>query len=105
MTYTLLVQAPQLFGAGAAFISNLSVATLPTPNRTTPVFFVDEGGCRLMLSNGGDVAIRGDTGQVPSAFDTRDYRLQVSGANAAVVAYPTLPNRDRFDVCPKTDDR
>lgn len=99
MTYTLLIQAPQLFAAGAAFISNLPVATVPTPNQTTPIFIMNGDKDRLMPWNGGDVAIGGDHGQVRSAFDTRDYWLQINGVNAAAVAYSTLPNRNWFDRC------
>jgi polyhydroxybutyrate depolymerase len=98
MTYTMLIQTPQLFAAGAAFIANLPAATIPTPSQSTPIFIMNGDKDRLMPWAGGDVA-EGSRGMVRSAFATRDYWIQENGANAATVVYTTLPNRNWFDGC------
>jgi polyhydroxybutyrate depolymerase len=99
MTYTMLVQAPQLFAAGAAFIANLPAAAIPTPSQSTPIFIMNGDKDRLMPWEGGGVAEGSQRGTVRSAFATRDYWIQENGADTTAVVYTTLPNRNWFDRC------
>lgn len=99
MTYTLLIQSPQLFAAGAAFIANLPDFTIPTPKQSTPILIMNGDKDRLMMPwEGGDVA-GGSHGQVRSAFATRDYWIQENGADVENMVSTKLPNRNWFDGC------
>ena len=98
MTYTVLLQTPQLYAAGAAFIANLPAATVPTPMESTPMFIMNGDEDRLMPWEGGDLD-EGARGTVRSALATRDYWIQSNGADAAALTTSTLPNRNWFDGC------
>lgn len=106
MTYTLLLYAPELFTAGAAFIANLPISTssgsesIPYPNRTTPIMIMNGNKDRLMKWDGGMVPSEVG-GVVRSAHETRDFWIQANHAlsNANVIIYRTLPNLNWLDRC------
>jgi polyhydroxybutyrate depolymerase len=109
MTYTLLLYAPELFTAGAAFIANLPVNTsttsttvtesfLPYPNQTTPIMIMNGNKDRLMKWDGGNVPSQVG-GTVRSAHATRDFWINANMASTTNVIYTTLPNHNWFDRC------
>ena len=107
MTYTLLLYAPELFTAGAAFIANLPKSTngvdvetdsIPYPNRTTPIMIMNGNKDRLMKWDGGTVPSEVG-GVVRSAQETRDFWIRANQASFTNVTYSTLPNRNWLDRC------
>ena len=98
MTYSMLLYAPELFTAGAAFIANLPNQTIPYPNQSTPLMIMNGNEDPLMKWNGGAVPSQVG-GVVRSAHETRDFWIRSNQASSSDVMLTTLPNRNWFDRC------
>ncbi len=79
MTYRLLLDRPELFAAGVAFIANLPVGGIKSPARPTPIMIVNGTKDPLMPDGGGTVGF--DRGDVRSTEATVDFWRQVNGAS------------------------
>ena len=98
MTYALLLYAPELFTAGAAFIANLPNQTIPYPNQSTPLMIMNGNEDPLMKWDGGVIPLEVG-GVVRSARETRDFWIRSNQASFTNVILNTLPNRNWFDRC------
>jgi polyhydroxybutyrate depolymerase len=98
MTYTLLMDAPERFAAGAAFIANLPAAdeALRQPRLPTPLLIMNGTEDPLMPYAGGAVAY--DRGQVRSAPATARWWIDANGAAQRGIEIH-LPDRDSNDGC------
>jgi polyhydroxybutyrate depolymerase len=99
MTYRLLVEAPETFAAGAAFIAALPVpiARVPKPARATPLMIMAGTADPLVQWNGG--AIAGNRGKVVSAAENLRWWLAANGAEPVPHSTAQLPHRDNADPC------
>lgn len=98
MTYALLVDAPERFAAGAAFIANLPAdeSYIATPSRPTPLMIMDGTEDPMVPYNGGQVVRR--NGLVRSAPASAAWWVAVNSANATG-ARIALPDGDPSDGC------
>jgi len=99
MTYRLLIDAPELFAAGAAFIANLpeNADRLPKPPRPTPLLIVNGTEDPLVKWDGGTVGR--DRGATISTRQTLEWWLSANAARSEVERRETLPDRDPEDGC------
>ena len=95
MTYTLLLRAPDLFAAGAAFIANLPSFPIDLPNQTTPIMMMNGNNDRIMLFDGGPL----NGGTIRTAPETRDFWIQANRVRSSSVIQTTIPNRNWLDRC------
>lgn len=103
MTYRLLIEQPNLFAAGVAFIANLPEAQVPIPANVTPIMIVLGTKDKLMKWDGGTVG--NDRGTIRSALATRDYWIYANNLNASAIEMTQLDNYNRFDNCIITSAR
>lgn len=98
MTYTLLMDAPGRFAAGAAFIANLPAAdeALRQPSRPTPLMIMNGTEDPLMPYAGGAVAY--NRGEVRSAPATAAWWIAANRATRQGVEV-RLPDGDPNDGC------
>ena len=99
MVYRMLMEAPQSFAGGAAFIANLPVDErhFVTPIEAVPLMIVNGTDDPLMPFAGGDIA-QGNRGVVRSAPDTWDWWFSANHtANNSVQT--TLADTDPNDGC------
>jgi polyhydroxybutyrate depolymerase len=98
MTYTLLMDAPERFAAGAAFIANLPAGdeALRRPSRPTPLMIMNGTEDPLMPYGGGAVAY--NRGEVRSAQATAGWWVDTNGA-VQQGAEVRLPDGDPNDGC------
>jgi len=99
MTYRMLVETPEHFRAGAAFIANLPDIGVPFPQPPAPVPIMIANGTEdpLMPYDGGSVAK--DRGVVISTRQTVDWWVQANHADPNQMDSRTLPDIDASDKC------
>jgi polyhydroxybutyrate depolymerase len=98
MTYTLLIDAPERFAAGAAFIANLPAddGALSRPSRATPLMIMNGAEDPLMPYRGGSVAY--NRGEVRGAPETAAWWIAANRAERRGVQV-RLPDGDPNDGC------
>ena len=99
MTYRLLIEAPERFAAGAAYIANLPVLTepLPQPAQSVPLLIMNGTLDPLMPFEGGLVA--SDRGRVISTQETVQWWVRMNGADENRKQTRWLPDLDPDDNC------
>ena len=99
MTYRMLIEAPERFAAGAAYIANLPVLTspLPAPEQPVPILIANGTQDRLMPYEGGVVAK--DRGVVISTRETVDWWVTANKADRAGLVARDLPDLNQEDGC------
>lgn len=99
MTYRLLIEAPERFAAGAAYIANLPGLTFPLPYPETPVPIMIVNGTEdpLMPYEGGPVAK--DRGVVISTRETVQWWIEANQADPGGLVSRDLPDLDPDDGC------
>ena len=99
MTYRLLLEAPELFAAGAVFIANLPETenALPEPSHPVPIMIANGTEDPLMPYEGGIVAK--DRGLVISTRETVDWWVNSNNANPAGLETTLLPDLNPDDNC------
>ncbi len=99
MTYRLLMDKPDRFAAGAAFIANLPDLPdgLSLPERPTPLMIANGTEDPLMPWDGGVVAK--DRGYVISADETVSWWVGANHADPAHLTSTTLPDLNLEDGC------
>ncbi len=95
MTYRLLIERPDLFAAGVAFIATLPESTVPEPPRPTPIMIVNGTKDPLVLYEGGPVAR--NRGQMRSSDATVAYWVAANRAGPGESV--SLPDRNAEDGC------
>jgi len=100
MTYRMLIERPNIVTAGAALIANLpgNDVEFEPPSSSTPVFIMNGSEDRLMPFQGGSIGRNGGRGTVRSSDATRDYFVQVNGAESPPLEF-TLPDANPNDNC------
>lgn len=99
MTQRLLIEAPERFAAGAAFISALpeSDATLTPPRHPVPLMLVNGTKDPLVLWQGGPVAH--SRGRTRSVEDTLAWWIRANKASPNPTDVAQLPQRDPQGEC------
>jgi polyhydroxybutyrate depolymerase len=97
MTYRMLIEQPNLFASGAAFIANLPDKEIMLPVNSTPIMLVLGTSDPLTKWEGGEIA--NGRGTVRSALATRDFWIQANHLNATPFVSQQLDNYNRFDNC------
>lgn len=97
MTMTMLIQFPERFAAGAAFIAALPEESVPDPAQPTPFFMLNGTDDPLILFDGGPVGANGSPTR--SVNDTIDYWVRVTGSDPGTEFFMSLPNNDTTDNC------
>ena len=99
MTFGLLIDAPQKFAAGAAFVAALprENARLKRPSRPTPLVIANGTLDPLVPWGGGKIA--GNRGETGSVADTIAWWVDANNASAQVTGTAQLPDRDPNDRC------
>jgi polyhydroxybutyrate depolymerase len=98
MTYRLLVEMPESFAAGAAFIATLPDSkTLPQPLLPTPLMIANGTDDPLVKWAGGNIPGRPD--RLMSTPATVDWWLQANRANIKQPQITTLPDLNPQDGC------
>lgn len=99
MTYRLLIELPERFAAGAAFIAHLPRETdrLRPPARAVPLMIWSGTLDPLMKFHGGELI--GGRGRVRSAQETVAWWQQANRADAQKAQARTLPDVDPGDGC------
>ncbi|NQS90942.1 MAG: prolyl oligopeptidase family serine peptidase, partial [Chloroflexi bacterium] len=99
MTYRLLIEQPDSFAAGAAFIANLPAPTenLPLPNSPTPLLIVNGTERPLVPWEGGMVGK--DRGWVISTQETVDWWVEANQADSVHSISKILPDINPEDGC------
>jgi len=90
MAFRMLIERPDRFAAGAAFIANLPQADIPDPSAPTPVMIMNGDADPQMPWEGGVVGVSG--APVRSAIDTLAYWRRVNGVSDAPAATTALPD-------------
>ncbi|MBT8471139.1 MAG: alpha/beta fold hydrolase [Marinicaulis sp.] len=100
MTFRLLIEAPEIFAAGASFIANLPHKT-PTPVAAvpTPVMLINGTDDPLMRWDGGMVGARDQQDVVYSVDATRKWWLDHNNAYAEPTNVRVVPDRYKGDDC------
>jgi polyhydroxybutyrate depolymerase len=98
MAYRLLIEVPERFAAGAAFIANLPAGSrlVQTPARPTPLLIMNGTRDRVVRWDGGPVAR--NRGRVISTDATIAWWLEANRA-AGPPTVETLPDGDPADGC------
>lgn len=98
MTYTLLMDVPNRFAAGAAFIANLPAAdgNLKQPDLPTPLLIMNGTDDPLMPYSGGEGTF--GRGEVRSASATAAWWVKANRASPKALEI-RLPDRDPEDGC------
>jgi len=98
LTFRLLIEAPERFAAGAAFIAALPQGvSLPTPAQPTPLLIANGTEDPLVAWAGG--AMRGGRGKLLSVPDTLDWWIRANHAERTGAREERLPDHDRRDEC------
>lgn len=103
MTYRLLIEAPELFAAGAAFITSLpaELDKVPKPARPTPLMIYNGTADPLLPYGGGKTPSRwgrerGAVAAVPAAVA---WWIAANRASPVPSVITTLPHREAADPC------
>lgn len=104
MTYRLLIEAPERFAAGAAYIANLPDLDhpLPEPSTRVPILIANGTADPLMPYEGGIVAK--DRGLVISTRETVDWWVEMNGGEVDGKQSRTLPDLNPDDHCRIRED-
>ncbi len=102
MTYRMLIEAPDLFAAAAAFVANLPAGTRPVPRRPVPLMIMNGTADPLMPWDGGPIS--GDRGRVTSTAETVRHFVRGNGLSGPPRHRP-LPDRDPGDGCRMVESR
>ena len=99
MTFRLLIEAPDKFAAGAAFISALPREPFEIKHATkpTPILIANGTLDPLVFWNGGKIA--GNRGETRSVADTISWWIQANKAAANPQSIVKLPDIDPNDQC------
>ncbi len=99
MTYRLLIEAPERFAAGAAFIANLPdlEGVLPLPKAPTPLMIANGSADPLVPWDGGVVGK--DRGLVISAEETVNWWVSANQADPSQLISRFLPEINPEDDC------
>lgn len=99
MTYRLLIEAPERFAAGAAYIANLPVLSAPLsfPDQPVPILIANGTEDQLMPFEGGVVAK--DRGLVISTQETVEWWVNANQADQDRLAFRDLPDLNQEDGC------
>ena len=99
MTYRLLIEAPERFAAGAAFIANLPDLDggIALPKHPTPLMIANGTEDPLVPWDGGMVGK--DRGMVISADETVDWWVSANQADLSQLVSRTLPEINPDDDC------
>lgn len=97
MTYTLLLERPEIVDAAAVFIANLAEGDFDAAATPTPLFLMHGSKDPLHKPEGG--VIGRDRGVARSARDTLGFWLQSNQVNASAVTYSTVPDETPNDDC------
>ncbi len=97
MTMGLLVEQPQRFAGGAAFIAALPEEMIPDPLQPTPIMILNGTEDKLVLFDGGPVDQ--DGAPTRSVAATVDYFLRSTNADVASAVTVPLPDVDMADGC------
>jgi len=99
MTYTMLIEHPQVFAAGAAFVANLPINTeqVRRPSRPVALMIVNGTDDLLMKYDGGTMPL--GRGAVMSAEETALWWANANGAERNQVKTLELPDHDPDDGC------
>ncbi len=98
MTFRLLIERPDLFAAGVAFIANLPKGDIARAPRPTPVMIINGTEDKLILYDGGPVA-GGRRGETRSTAATVDYWINVNRADREAATTRSLPDTAPDDGC------
>lgn len=99
MTYRLLIEKPERFAAGAAYIANLPVLPIPLPKPEHPVpILIANGTEDLLMPYEGGVVARG-RGEVISTKETVDWWIDGNGADRGEMVSRELPDINKEDNC------
>jgi polyhydroxybutyrate depolymerase len=106
MTFRMLIDAPELFAGGAAFIANMPVGAdnLPRPARPTPLMIVNGTADPLVKWSGGVVANDDERGATISTSETVAWWVRANNATLRTTQATALPDRDPRDGCTITLD-
>jgi polyhydroxybutyrate depolymerase len=99
MTYRMLLEAPERFAAGAAYIAKLPdfEDSLPFPSQPVPIMIANGTEDPLMPYEGGVVAK--NRGVVISTRETVDWWVQANGADPQGLEIIDCPDMDPQDGC------
>lgn len=97
MVYRLLVERPELFAAGAAFLANLPEAAVPTAREPTPIMIANGTGDRLVPYAGGMIARQ--RGMVRSTDATIAYWVGINRVDTVTPTELAFADRDPDDAC------
>ena len=99
MTFRLLIEAPEHFSAGAAFIANLPDLPEPLihPSDPTPLMILNGSEDPLVLWHGGEVGK--DRGRMLSTAETLSWWIDANQADPERVESSFLPDLDPDDNC------
>ena len=104
MAFRLLIERPDRFAAGAAFIANLPKEEIARAPRPTPVMIINGTEDKLILYDGGPVA-GGRRGETRSTDATIDYWVNVNRADRGTATTKSLPDIDPDDGCRLVETR
>lgn len=99
MTYKMLIEHPEVFAAGAAFLANLPIepVTAGRPARSVPIMIVNGTKDPLMKYGGGRLWL--GRGTFMSAMETALWWAEANGSRWGQVTASTLPDADPKDGC------
>ena len=99
MTFRLLIEAPETFAAGAAFIAALPRETtgIKQPSKPTPLLIANGTLDPLVIWSGGKIA--GNRGETRSVADTVRWWVEANKAAASPQSIVLLPDTDPNDQC------
>ena len=99
MTYRLLIETPETFAVGAAFIAALpaEIARVPKPARPTPLLIMSGTADPLVQWNGGPIL--GNRGSVSSAAESLKWWIAANRAQLEPIGIEQLPHLDPKDTC------
>lgn len=98
MTFRLLIERPERFAAGVAFIANLPKEEIARARAPTPIMIMNGTEDNLILYNGGPVA-GGRRGETRSTDATLEYWIDVNGADRSGATTRALPDLEPEDGC------
>ena len=99
MTFRLLIEAPETFAAGAAFIAALprETTSIKQPSKPTPLLIANGTLDPLVIWSGGKIA--GNRGETRSVADTVRWWVEANKAAASPQSIVLLPDTDPNDQC------
>ena len=98
MTFRLLIERPDRFAAGVAFIANLPMEDIARARAPTPIMIMNGTEDKLILYDGGPVA-GGRRGETRSTAATLDYWIEINRADRNAAKTRSLPDTDPRDGC------